>query len=412
MAGVSFLGGAAVSGPLRKTSQHYQQTLAGISESATNIFGGVAVIKSLKAEDMMTSRFGLTIGEHQRVARRRGFYQALQAGAVMSVPFLGLGSMMVLAGSMALRGLFSVGDAVGLVQLSSRALFPFGSLGGIWAELQQNLAALDRVLEACVMPQERQGAEASSPDEAGPVDSPAAEDPSAVKSKEVSDAGSYEVPTGGFSAGSGDVPAIEFRDVYFSYDGSKPVLEGLSLRVNKGDQAALVGPSGSGKSTVLSLILGIYEPDAGVILISGRNLTEMPLSEVRSMIAVLPQDPWLCPGTVKDNILLGKSDATDEEVAKAAELAHAAGFIAELPDGYDSVLDGNLSGGQRQRICLARAFLKDAPILLLNEPTSAVDAESERLIRQSVDLLPEGRTVVTIAHTQTMVERADITVEL
>lgn len=130
------------------------------------------------------------------------------------------------------------------------------------------------------------------------------------------------------------------------------------------------------------------------------------------MIAVLPQDPWLCPGTVKDNILLGKSDATDEEVAKAAELAHAAGFIAELPDGYDSVLDGNLSGGQRQRICLARAFLKDAPILLLDEPTSAVDAESERLIRQSVDLLPEGRTVVTIAHTQTMVERADITVEL
>ncbi len=412
MAGVSFLGGAAVSGPLRKTSQHYQQTLAGISESATNIFGGVAVIKSLKAEDMMASRFGLTIGEHQRVARRRGFYQALQAGAVMSVPFLGLGSMMVLAGSMALRGLFSVGDAVGLVQLSSRALFPFGSLGGIWAGLQQNLAALDRVLEACAIPQERQGTEASGPDEAGPVDSPAAEDPSAVESKEVSDAGSHEVPAGGFSAGSGDVPAIEFRDVYFSYDGSKPVLEGLSLRVNKGDQAALVGPSGSGKSTVLSLILGIYEPDTGVILINGRNLTEMPLSEVRSMIAVLPQDPWLCPGTVKDNILLGKAGATDEEVAKAAELAHAAGFIAELPDGYDSVLDGNLSGGQCQRICLARAFLKDAPILLLDEPTSAVDAESERLIRQSVDLLAEGRTVVTIAHTQAMVERADVTVEL
>lgn len=409
MAGVSFLGGAATSSPLRRTSQRYQRTLAGVSESATNLLGGVAVIKSLRAEDKMASRFKMAVDQHQEAARRRGFYMALQSGAVMSVPYIGLGIMMILAGAMSLRGLFAAGDAIGLVQLSSRALFPFGSLGGIWAELQQNLAALDRVLEACAIPQEGEGSAADGLDAASLAGAGlGAAGPTAAGSD---DAAGAKVLHGD----SCEAPAVEFRDVHFGY-GAKPVLEGLCFEVRQGDQVALVGPSGSGKSTVFRLLLGMYEPQVGVILVGGRDSAQMSLPEIRSVMAVLPQEPWLSPGTVKDNILLGRPDATDEEVAMAAELAHAAGFIAELPDGYDSVLDGNLSGGQRQRICLARAFLKDAPILLLDEPTSAVDAESERLIRQSVDLLGKGRTVgrtvITVAHTQAMVERADITVTL
>jgi ABC-type multidrug transport system fused ATPase/permease subunit len=130
---------------------------------------------------------------------------------------------------------------------------------------------------------------------------------------------------------------------------------------------------------------------------------------------VVPQEPWLFPGTVRDNILLGRSDATIEDVVKAAQQANAHDFIEALPQGYETVLDergGNLSGGQRQRLCLARAFLKDAPVLFLDEPTSSVDAESERLIGEAVERLAAGRTVVTIAHTEKMMDRVDLRVVL
>lgn len=189
----------------------------------------------------------------------------------------------------------------------------------------------------------------------------------------------------------------------------------VSFAVPGGARAAIVGPSGSGKSTVFRLLLGMYDPIFGDILIGGRSVSAIPPKDLRSMIAVVPQEPWLIPGTVMENILIGRPDATEEEVRRAAEAANAAGFIEQLPDGYYTVLGergGNLSGGERQRICLARAFLKDAPILLLDEPTSAVDAESERLIKQAVDALARGRTVITIAHTKAMVNAADVIVTL
>ncbi|HHY45246.1 MAG TPA: ABC transporter ATP-binding protein [Firmicutes bacterium] len=408
MAGVSFLGSALVARPLRVTGQRYQETLAGVSESATNIFSGIAVIKSLRAQEEMGRRFGGVVDEHLKTARRRGFFMAIQNGVVMTVPFIGMGGMLLLAGGMVFRGRLTPGDATGLVQLCSRAFFPFGKLGEIWAGLQQNLAALQRVQEACAIPQEREGV---APDI--PVEAPGGAPCGIASNAMVSGAGAAGTDTVGARTPDSP-PAIEFRNVRFGY-GSKMVHEGLSFAVPGGARAAIVGPSGSGKSTVFRLLLGMYDPIFGDILIGGRSVSAIPLKDLRSMIAVVPQEPWLIPGTVMENILIGRPDATEEEVRRAAEAANAAAFIEQLPDGYYTVLGergGNLSGGERQRICLARAFLKDAPILLLDEPTSAVDAESERLIKQAVDALARGRTVITIAHTKAMVNAADVIVTL
>ncbi len=391
MAGVSFLGSALVSKPLRITGQRYQETLAAVSESATNIFGGIAVVKSLRAQAEMGERFARVADKHLGSGKRRGLFQALQSGVVMTIPFIGMGGMMFIAGSMVFRGRLTPGDATGLVQLSSRAFFPFGRLGEIWAGLQQNLAAFQRVEEACRIPQERDDADGRGEEEGAR----AGAQPSARP----------RVAT---------PPSIEFRNVRFAY-GSRLVHDGLSFFVPAGARAALVGPSGSGKSTVFRLLLGIYDPASGDILIDGRSISSMPLRVLREMIAVVPQEPWLIPGTIMENILLGRPDATPQEVRRAAQAAGAADFIEELPAGFDTVLGergGNLSGGQRQRICIARAFLKDAPVLLLDEPTSAVDAESERLIKQAVDLLAQGRTVITIAHTKAMVDDAGVVVTL
>jgi ABC-type multidrug transport system fused ATPase/permease subunit len=434
MAGISFLGGALVARPLRATGQRYQETLAGVSESATNIFGGIAVLKSLGAQEEMGSRFGAVVDEHRRAARRRGFYMAIQTGVVMTVPFIGMGGMLLLAGNMVFRGQITPGDAAGLVQLCSRAFFPFGRLGEIWAGLQQNLAALQRVQEACAIPGERQGSGPGALPGAtkdtgfilpgqGPGEAPGdatgdlSGDPSRDPSRDV--ASGVAAPAGSVSGSSADLasplaspPSIEFRDVRFGY-GSKMVHEGLSFLVPAGAHAAIVGPSGSGKSTVFRLLLGMYDLVSGDILIDGRSVSAMPLNLLRSTIAVVPQEPWLIPGTIMENILIGRPDATQEEVKRAAQAANASEFIEALPDGYDTLLGeggGNLSGGERQRICLARAFLKDAPILLLDEPTSAVDAESERLIKQAVDAPATGRTVITIAHTKAMVDSADLVV--
>jgi ABC-type multidrug transport system fused ATPase/permease subunit len=420
MAGVSFLGSALVARPLRVTGQRYQETLAAVSESATNIFGGIAVVKSLRAQGEVGNRFGAVADEHLRTARRRGFFMAIQTGVVMTVPFIGMGGMLLLAGNMVFRGELTPGDAAGLVQLCSRAFFPFSRLGEIWAGLQQNLAALQRVQEACAIPGERES------DASGEVSAPAQDKMVGVPRYPLGDVSGDVLPSADLTAaepvGPGGMgtsrlttpPVIEFREVRFGY-GPKMVHEGLSFVVPGGARAAIVGPSGSGKSTIFRLLLGMYDLASGDILIDGRSVSAMPLRLLRSMIAVVPQEPWLIPGTVMENILIGRPDATEEDVRRAAQAANAAGLIEGLPGGFHTLLEergANLSGGERQRICVARAFLKNAPILLLDEPTSAVDAESERLIKQAVDTLAKGRTVITIAHTRAMVDAADVVVTL
>ncbi len=204
---------------------------------------------------------------------------------------------------------------------------------------------------------------------------------------------------------------IDFRNVTFTYgEGGRDILNAFSLKVNKGEQLAVVGPSGAGKTTLCALIPRFYEPKDGKILIDGTDIKDVTLHSLRSNIGVVEQDVYLFSGSVRENIAYGKDGATDEEIRKAASLAGALDFIEELPNGFDTYVGERgvkLSGGQKQRIAIARVFLKDPPILILDEATSALDNESERLVRDSLSRLAEGRTTVTIAHRLTTVKNCD-----
>ncbi|AGI39693.1 thiamine ABC transporter permease [Thermoclostridium stercorarium subsp. thermolacticum DSM 2910] len=203
---------------------------------------------------------------------------------------------------------------------------------------------------------------------------------------------------------------IRFNNVSFSYNGKKEVLKNINLTIPKGKTVALVGPSGSGKTTFCNLIPRFYEVDEGSITIDGKDIRKVTLESLRRNIGMVQQDVYLFSGTVKENILYGKPDATDEEVIQAAKLANAHDFIMELENGYDTFVGERgvkLSGGQKQRISIARAFLKNPPILILDEATSALDNESERLVQQALDVLAKGRTTLIIAHRLSTVKNAD-----
>ena len=204
---------------------------------------------------------------------------------------------------------------------------------------------------------------------------------------------------------------IEFRDVSFSYvKGEKQVLHHLNMLIKKGENIALVGPSGGGKTTLCNLIPRFYEAESGDILLDGKNIKDITLRSLRSNIGVVAQDVYLFSGSIRDNLLYGKSDATQEEMIEAAKQAGAHEFISALPNGYDTYIGERglkLSGGQKQRISIARVFLKNPPILLLDEATSALDNESEKLVQESLERLAKGRTTLTIAHRLTTIRNAD-----
>lgn len=203
---------------------------------------------------------------------------------------------------------------------------------------------------------------------------------------------------------------VSFSDVTFRYsDNTKNVLTSISIDVKKGENIAIVGPSGSGKTTLCNLIPRFYETDGGTITIDGNDIKELTLSSLRNNIGIVQQDVYLFSGTVRENIAYGKQNATDEEIENAARMAGADGFIKELPGGYDAYVGERglkLSGGQKQRISIARLFLKNPPILILDEATSSLDNESELLVQKSLEQLAKGRTTFTIAHRLTTVKNA------
>ncbi len=208
---------------------------------------------------------------------------------------------------------------------------------------------------------------------------------------------------------------IRFENVYFAYRPDEPVLAGVSFTVRAGKTTALIGPSGSGKSTIFSLLQAFLHPQAGHIHIDGQALDAHNLASVRAQIAVVSQDAFLFKGSIGENIAYGRLGASQDEIIAAAKAAHAHDFIAEFADGYASQVGeqgANLSGGQRQRIALARAFLKQAPIILLDEATSALDVTSERLVREAIRTLGAGRTVLLIAHRPETYQEADHILDL
>ena len=204
---------------------------------------------------------------------------------------------------------------------------------------------------------------------------------------------------------------IEFDDVSFAYKKtSGPVLEHVGFTAESGETVALVGHSGAGKSTLISLLLRFYDPTEGAVTIDGRDLRKFTLRSLRSHVTILLQDTLLMHKTIRENIAFGRPSATDEEIVAAASKAEAHGFIAKLADGYDTIVSedgGNLSGGQRQRLSIARAILRDAPILILDEPTSGLDAQTEANLTVAIDRLQQGRTTFIIAHQLRTIRNAD-----
>jgi ATP-binding cassette subfamily B protein len=205
---------------------------------------------------------------------------------------------------------------------------------------------------------------------------------------------------------------VEFRDVTFAYDSRKddPLFQQLNLRLQPGEKLALVGHSGGGKTTVTKLLLRFVDVSGGVVLIDGQNIAEARLSDVRDAIAFVPQEPIMFHRSIADNIRYGKLNATDEEIRAAARKANAQEFIEKLPKGYETMVGERgvkLSGGQRQRIAIARAIIKDAPILVLDEATSALDSESEKLIQDALWKLMKGRTAIVIAHRLSTIQKMD-----
>jgi ATP-binding cassette, subfamily B, bacterial MsbA len=219
-----------------------------------------------------------------------------------------------------------------------------------------------------------------------------------------------EAPKGTLAPYKPGAGEIRFEDVSFHYQPEVPVLRHVSLAFEAGKTTALVGGSGSGKSTALSLILRFWDPVSGRILVDGQETTALDPASLRAQIAYVGQDTFLFDGSVRENIAMGVPEATDSQIIAAAEAAQADAFIRALPQGYETPvgeLAGRLSGGQKQRIAIARAFLRNAPILLLDEPTAALDAQSEEALRETLQRLSEGRTTILVAHRLASVMRAD-----
>lgn len=207
------------------------------------------------------------------------------------------------------------------------------------------------------------------------------------------------------------IPIIKFDNVFFEYNENVPVVNELSFKVYKGQTVAIVGPSGGGKTSILNMICGFYKPQQGTISFMGKNINEWDNNLMRDNIAYVSQSSYLFPISIAQNIALGHEGCTHEEIVSAAKFAHADDFINDSSSGYDTIVEergGNFSGGQNQRMSIARAFLKDAPVLLLDEATASLDRQSELQIQEAIENLSKNKTVVVVAHRISTIQNADV----
>jgi ATP-binding cassette subfamily B protein len=352
---------------VRRRSRSAQDTLADASAYAAELISAVRVLQAFTNERLGIARFRAAI-ERAFVAARA----SIKARAVLTaiaifliaasvILVLWIGAQDVIAGKLTAGRL---GQFILYAVIAAAAL---GSLSETGGEVAQTSGAAERLFELL-----------------------------AVKPAIAKLAQPRSLP----EPGRGEVT---FSDVRFSYPTRPNIaaLEGVSFRVGEGEKVAIVGPSGAGKSTIFHLLLRFYEPTAGRISFDGVPLAELDVSELRARIALVPQESVMFAASVRENIRFGRPDASDAEILRAAEHAHAAGFIAALPGGFEAAVGERgvtLSGGQRQRIAIARAILRDAPLLLLDEATSSLDAESEKQVAAALGELMQRRTTLVIAH--------------
>jgi subfamily B ATP-binding cassette protein MsbA len=336
---------------------------------------GVRLVKAYAAEEWERRRFGAATDRAARTVVRWGRLALLSSpisetfGAIVTVMLLWVGASMATGAGSTLRP-----EAfIAFLFIALRLLTPLKFLANVPAQAAQSLAAADRV-------------------------------------REILDQTPGEAVAPGTAVVSGFNEGFEFREVGFAYDGGPSVLEGISFTARKGEIVAFVGSSGAGKSTLADLIPRFYEPTAGAILLDGRDIREIRLPSLRGLMGIVSQETVLFNDTVRANMTYGAPERFGEAaIESAARMANAHDFIAALPQGYDTVLGERgtrLSGGERQRLAIARALLRDPPVLILDEATSSLDTESERLVQEAIDRLLVGRTVFVIAHRLSTVQHA------
>ncbi len=364
---------------VRPAFRERQAELGELNATLNDNLSGVREIKAFTREESEQAR----VMDHI-IRYRDSMLRALRLMATFR-PFINFASSLGTIILIYFGGRFILGETLVIADLVAFFLYlellyqPVRELSGVWERVQRSLAGAERVAELL--------------EEAPDI----VEKPDAVELE-------------GRARG-----AIELKDVGFRYSQGGPVLENINLEIEPGTVVALVGPTGVGKTTLANLIPRFYDVSEGSITLDGYDIRDLTIQSLRRQFSIVLQDVFLFHGSARENILFGRKDATEEEMIHAAKVANAHEFITQLPDGYSTVIGERgvkLSGGKKQRLAIARAVLKDAPILILDEATSSVDTETELLIQQSLERLMVGKTVIVIAHRLSTIRSADLIVVL
>lgn len=358
---------------IRRNGGRIQECTADLTSVLQEVVSSARVVKSFVREDYEIKRFDAQNMTNFYANMKNIKLNALLTPTVELVAAIGVTVVMWYGGMSVISGTITAGSLIAFLVYAVNIANPIKRLTRVVSSIQQALAAGERVFGILDLEENIK------------------ELPSAK----------LLPPVQGY---------VEFKHVDFAYNKDEQVIEDLSFKVNRGQIVAIVGPSGAGKSTIASLLPRFYDVTNGSIVIDGMDIRNVTLNSLREQVGIVPQETLLFNGSVYDNILYGRLDATKEEVEAAAKAANAHDFIMGLPEGYDTMLGDrgvNISGGQRQRISIARAILKNPQILILDEATSALDTESERIVQEALDRLMVGRTSFVIAHRLSTIKNAD-----
>ena len=357
---------------IKKNSKLGQGKMGALNSILQETFSGIKVIKAFGLEERETEKFRATNADLYTTLRKSIKYDGLSTPIMEFITSFGVAAVIWIGGSSVMNGKMTASEFFSFIAAMVLVYTPIKRLIGAYNSVQRAMGAAERVFELL--------------DEQPEIrDIPGAVELGQVKGE------------------------VEFRQVSFSY-GEDDVLRDVSLKARRGEVIALVGPSGGGKTTLVSLITRFYDPTEGFVLIDGHDIKKVTLESLLKQVALVDQETILFNDTIANNIRYGKPEATDAEVEQAAAAAYAHDFIKELPEGYQTNIGDRglrLSGGQRQRICIARAILKDAPILILDEATSALDTESEQMVQAALNNLMVNRTTFVIAHRLSTIVHAD-----
>lgn len=361
----------------KKTSSMFQLQSSTRGEQTALInemVGNQKVVQAFNREDETLDRFDEINGRLEKCSLRAIFFSSLTNPCtrfVNSLVYMGVG----LTGAFSvIRGGLSVGQLTCFLSYANQYTKPFNEISGVITELQNALACAARIFE--LIEEEAQVPEPEN----------------AAKLQDV--------------AGK-----VDINNVAFSYVPDKKLIEGLNLHVNPGQRIAIVGPTGCGKTTIINLLMRFYDVDQGSICVEGKDIRQITRKSLRTSYGMVLQDTWLKRGTIRDNIIVGKPDATEEELIAAAKASHAHSFIRRLPNGYDTVIGedgGSLSQGQKQLLCITRVMLSLPPMLILDEATSSIDTRTEIRIQKAFATMMEGRTSFIVAHRLSTIQNADV----